>query len=117
VLSLKRGGRTIIQREEDLLRAAQAMRDAGVIDMRESHYLVSRAIIGIAEYRTFAERTSPALEGMDTRESSRPMPMLASTGSMREIGDRGRSRRLPVGRMAGANSMCSPMSPRRRAAS
>jgi hypothetical protein len=48
VLSLKREGRTIIQREEELLRAAQAMRDAGVIDMSESHYLVSRAIISIA---------------------------------------------------------------------
>jgi hypothetical protein len=72
VLSLKREGRTIIQREEELLRAAQAMRDAGVIDMSESHYLVSRAIISIAEYRIFAERTSPPLQAITNKEDVDP---------------------------------------------
>ncbi|MBI1209202.1 MAG: transposase [Azospirillum sp.] len=45
--------------------------------------------------------------------SSRPMPSPASTRSTRRGEVRGRSSKPDVGRMTGANSSCSPTSPRR----
>jgi transposase len=50
-------------------------------------------------------------------ESCRPMPMRASTGSTRQAVVRGRSRKRPAGRMAGASSSSSPMSLPKRAGS
>ena len=54
-------GSALIQRCEDSLNAAKKMREAGAIDPFEAHFLVSRAITEIVEYRVFVERSSPAL--------------------------------------------------------
>src|SRR5215813_5599769 len=53
---------------------------------------------------------TPSAISKNTLESFRPMPMPASTGSTRLAANRGRSRRLRVGRTAGASSSCWPIS-------
>jgi hypothetical protein len=61
VLSLKGKKLSAIQQNDGLLRAAQAMRDAGVLDETESHYLISQFVEFSVEYRATVERSIPAL--------------------------------------------------------
>lgn len=63
--ALKDRGRTTIERCEDLVRAGQAMRNAGVLDASESHYLISSIIEQIAEDRVW--ETSPALKAISAK--------------------------------------------------
>ena len=67
-------------------------------------------LLGRSHRASIPSGTSPA-----TAAFCRPTPMRGSTRSTSRIERAGRSRKRPAGRMRGASSSSSPMSPRRRA--
>jgi hypothetical protein len=58
IASLQTQGRTPIQRQEDIIRLARALRNVGAIEVAEAHFMISPAIKIIVEQR---QQSSPAL--------------------------------------------------------
>jgi hypothetical protein len=62
--SVNKGNPTISERHDRQLRAIQAMRDAGVLDEIEAHFLISQFVDFIVAHRVMIERSSPALNAL-----------------------------------------------------